>query len=64
MENVRPKCSFSVYSLFDDFFVNVVFRSPWSNVYFPPLEDGVLPSPALRALEIEANEIFALYRDQ
>eukprot|EP00250_Pteridium_aquilinum_P009278 c18563_g1_i1 orf=106-930(+) len=39
-------------------------RSPWSNAYFPPLEDGTQPPASLRALEVEANEIFALYRDQ
>lgn len=39
-------------------------RSPWSNKYHPPLEDGSLPSSELRKLEIEANDIFAIYRDQ
>ncbi|KAJ0988573.1 hypothetical protein J5N97_006929 [Dioscorea zingiberensis] len=40
------------------------YRSPWSNRYQPPLEDGTLPSSELRKLEMEANEIFAIYRDQ
>ncbi|KAJ8510378.1 hypothetical protein OPV22_000812 [Ensete ventricosum] len=40
------------------------YRSPWSNKYFPPLEDGPLPSAQLRKLEIEANEVFTVYRDQ
>ncbi|PIN20587.1 F-actin capping protein, beta subunit [Handroanthus impetiginosus] len=40
------------------------YRSPWSNKYHPPLEDGPRPSPELRKLEIEANDIFAIYRDQ
>ncbi|KAM7272365.1 hypothetical protein ACFE04_027028 [Oxalis oulophora] len=40
------------------------YRSPWSNKYHPPLEDAPYPSPDLRKLEIEANEIFAIYRDQ
>ncbi|XP_054813795.1 probable F-actin-capping protein subunit beta [Prosopis cineraria] len=40
------------------------YRSPWSNKYYPPLEDGSLPSSELRNLEIEANEIFAIYCDQ
>ncbi|MED6118235.1 hypothetical protein PIB30_000861 [Stylosanthes scabra] len=40
------------------------YRSPWSNKYHPPLEDGSLPSLELRNLEIEANDIFAIYRDQ
>ncbi|KAK9134384.1 hypothetical protein Syun_013714 [Stephania yunnanensis] len=39
-------------------------RSPWSNKYHPFLEDGNLPSPELRKLEIEANEVFAIYCDQ
>ncbi|GAU13270.1 hypothetical protein TSUD_42240 [Trifolium subterraneum] len=40
------------------------YRSPWSNKYHPPLEDGSIPSSKLRKLETEANEIFAIYRDQ
>ncbi|KAI3465413.1 hypothetical protein Pfo_022076 [Paulownia fortunei] len=40
------------------------YRSPWSNKYHAPLEDGPLPSPELRKLEIEANDVFAIYRDQ
>ncbi|XP_072980959.1 F-actin-capping protein subunit beta [Typha angustifolia] len=40
------------------------YRSPWSNKYHPPLEDGPLPSDELRKLEVEANEVFAVYRDQ
>ncbi|XP_058096581.1 probable F-actin-capping protein subunit beta isoform X1 [Magnolia sinica] len=40
------------------------YRSPWSNKYHPPLEDGLLPSNALRKLEVEANDIFSVYRDQ
>ncbi|KAL1465821.1 hypothetical protein WDU94_005360 [Cyamophila willieti] len=31
------------------------YRSPWSNVYDPPLEDGSMPSEKLRKLEIDAN---------
>ncbi|PNY17639.1 putative F-actin-capping protein subunit beta-like [Trifolium pratense] len=38
--------------------------SPWSNKYHPPLEDGSVPSSKMRKLESEANEIFAIYRDQ
>jgi len=38
------------------------YRSPWSNFYFPPQDDGFLPSQALRKLEVEANEIFDTYR--
>lgn len=38
--------------------------SPWSNAYYPAMEDGFLPSPRLRALEIEANKLFDVYRRQ
>ncbi|KAF2606344.1 hypothetical protein F2Q68_00046294 [Brassica cretica] len=40
------------------------YRSPWSNKYHPPLEDALYPSAELRKLEVEANDIFAIYRDQ
>lgn len=40
------------------------FRSPWSNQYFPALDDGFLPDQRLRTLEIEANRIFDIYRKQ
>ena len=39
-------------------------RSPWSNTYFPPLDDGFVPDARLRAMEIEANKIFDIYRKQ
>lgn len=39
------------------------YRSPWSNKYDPPLEDGVLPSASLRKLEVELNDVFDAYRD-
>jgi len=39
------------------------YRSPWSNKYDPPLEDGAVPSQELRRLEIVANEVFDIYRD-
>ncbi|THV07226.1 F-actin capping protein, beta subunit [Dendrothele bispora CBS 962.96] len=39
------------------------FRSPWSNEYDPPLEDGTVPLPKLRKLEISANEVFDTYRE-
>ena len=38
-------------------------RSPWSNEYDPPLDDGTVPSPKLRKLEITANEAFDTYRE-
>jgi len=37
------------------------YRSPWTNTYDPPLDDGVLPPPTLRAMEVEANEVFKSY---
>ena len=39
-------------------------RSPWSNAYYPPLEDGTAPSETLRSLEVAANNVFAAYREQ
>lgn len=39
------------------------YRSPWTNQYDPPLEDGTLPSDKLRKLEIEANSAFSQYCD-
>lgn len=39
------------------------YRSPWSNVYDPPLDDGTLPSDRLRKLEIKANAAFDQYRE-
>jgi len=38
------------------------YRSPCSNTYFPPSDDGFLPSQQLRKMEIEANDIFDTYR--
>jgi len=38
------------------------YRSPWSNTYFPPAEENVVPAPGLRKLEMEANDIFDTYR--
>lgn len=40
------------------------YRSPWSNAYYPPLEDGTAPSETLRSLEVAANNVFAAYREQ
>ncbi|CAM9019656.1 unnamed protein product [Wickerhamomyces anomalus] len=43
------------------------YRSPWSNKYYPVLEDGddesPFPSEKLRQLEIYANDSFDVYRD-
>jgi len=38
-------------------------RSPWSNKYDPPLDDGALPSDKLRTLEVQANQAFDTYRE-
>ncbi|KAG6865969.1 hypothetical protein C0991_009971 [Blastosporella zonata] len=39
------------------------YRSPWSNEYDPPIDDGTVPIPKLRKLEIAANEAFDTYRE-
>lgn len=41
------------------------YRSPWSNKYYPAIEDedGFFPSDDLRQLEIQFNEVFDAYRD-
>ena len=38
-------------------------RSPWSNKYDPPLDDGTVPSGRLRKLEMDANQAFDTYRE-
>lgn len=38
-------------------------RSPWSNEYDPPLDDGTTPSAKLRKLEVAANAAFDTYRE-
>lgn len=38
-------------------------RSPWSNSYDPPLDDGAVPSDRLRKLEVDANIAFDQYRE-
>lgn len=38
-------------------------RSPHSNAYDPPLEDGTLPTARLRKLEVAANAAFDTYRE-
>ena len=39
------------------------YRSPWSNKYDPPIQDGTLPSDQLREIEVEGNKVFDKYRD-
>jgi capping protein (actin filament) muscle Z-line, beta len=41
----------------------VWIRSPWSNEYDPPLDDGTAPSVKLRKLEVTANDAFDTYRE-
>ena len=39
------------------------FRSPWTNRYFPELENGgAVPEEDLRLFEQDANEVFNEYR--
>ena len=38
-------------------------RSPWSNKYDLPIDDGFVPSEKLRRLEVEANTLFDCYRE-
>lgn len=38
-------------------------RSPWSNTYDPPIEDGFKPSKKLRELEKKCNAVFDAYRN-
>ena len=49
--------------MIDDYLVAFGPRSPWSNEYDPPSEDGPVPPPKLRKLEIAANEAFDTYRE-
>ena len=39
------------------------YRSPWSNKYFPELDDGFAPSDSLRNIEEEANRVFEAYKN-
>ena len=56
---LHPVCCISLSSKV----TRVWFRSPWSNEYDPPLDDGTVPTPRLRKLEIMANEAFDTYRE-
>ena len=38
-------------------------RSPWTNKYDPPIRDGAVPSEKLRQQEVQANDVFDIYRD-
>ncbi len=39
------------------------YRSPWSNKYDPPIDGGATPSAELRKMEVQANEVFDIYRE-
>jgi len=39
------------------------YRSPWSNKYDPPIDGGAQPSADLRKTEVQANEVFDIYRE-
>jgi capping protein beta len=39
------------------------YRSPWSNTYDPPIDDGAVPSDRVRLLEEQANAAFDTYRE-
>jgi len=39
------------------------YRSPWSNEFDPPLDDGTVLSERVRKLEVEANAAFDVYRE-
>ncbi|CAD5214975.1 unnamed protein product [Bursaphelenchus xylophilus] len=39
------------------------YRSPWSNVYDPPLDEATYPPEELRKMEVEANALFQGYVD-
>ncbi len=38
------------------------YRSPWTNKYYPALDDGFAPSDKIRSMEEEANGVFDAYR--
>ena len=43
------------------------YRSPWSNEFDPPVDDGgeegAIPNDRVRKMEIAANEAFDVYRE-
>eukprot|EP00903_Cladosiphon_okamuranus_P015631 g14434.t1 len=39
------------------------YRSPWSNKYDPPIEDGFTPGDRLRQMEEDANMLLDAYRE-
>lgn len=55
--NTKEKCKFLLSEHNRD---GDSYRSPWSDTYFPPFEegDGFHPSERLRPLELHANEVF------
>ena len=41
----------------------LIASSPWTNQYFPPIDNGFYPSPHVRSLEETANFLFSKYRE-
>ncbi|PSK60459.1 F-actin-capping protein subunit beta [Elsinoe australis] len=39
------------------------YRSPWSNEFYPPLDDAELPSDRIRKMEVRLNEGVDVYRE-
>ncbi|KAI8813391.1 F-actin-capping protein subunit beta [Cladochytrium replicatum] len=55
-------CDYNRYAESDGTYADS-WRSPWSNEYQPPVQDGASPSPRLRKLEASANDAFDTYRE-
>lgn len=39
------------------------YRSPWSNTFYPPIEDAEIPSERIRKMEIKLNDGVDVYRE-
>lgn len=59
MYHLKPSCNNTLISMR---LLPTASRSPWSNKYDPPIEDGFLPSEKLRNMELEFGELFEAYR--
>jgi len=55
-------CPF-IWIVATSFYFLFLRSSPWSNQYYPPLQDGAVPSKKLRELEVQANDAFDTYRE-
>jgi hypothetical protein len=58
----KAACNTIFFDIINKLF-SLLPRSPWSNTYFPPLEDGAVPTEKLRKIEIDANMAFDQYRE-